>query len=265
VEKLKENKKRFHSFEFNEVSFLPTFMRQSTPEVLGQAIIDSEIYASVSKIFARFCSEAGCSKFLDLGSGSGKPVLSLISSLINNKSPVPDFILSDLYPNIAELKSAEEFYHAHISIVESPIDALTIPASLSHDALCMIASFHHFSVADALRILSGAVESNKPIFILEPITGMFKDSRSLGIHYTANFFKNPFTAKTNNIKKAIFTYLVPILPFVFLWDACISMARAYSEDEFYEMTMCLTSYTWGYLKIPTSRDGCVAVFYGIPK
>ena len=44
--------------------------------------------------------------------------------------------------------------------------------------------------------------------------------------------------------RIIFTYLIPIVPLLTLWDGWVSCLRTYTPEELKEMTLDLTEFEW---------------------
>jgi hypothetical protein len=53
----------------------------------------------------------------------------------------------------------------------------------------------------------------------------------------------------------LFTYVIPILPFLIFWDGFVSQLRSYSVEEFRELTRTLQApgYQWEMGSIPILR------------
>ena len=95
----------------------------------------------------------------------------------------------------------------------------------------LFGSFHHFSPTYARAILQDAVNTNQGIVVVE-MTG-----RSIGlivvilvvtvaIALLAAPFLRPFS-----LRRLVFTYLIPVVPFVLCVDGFVSCLRTYSVPE----------------------------------
>lgn len=116
------------------------------------------------------------------------------------------------------------------------------------------------------KILQNAVDNNAPILIVEAqernMANVLKNAFSpIMVLLTAPFI-SPF-----NIGRLIFTYLIPIVPLLILWDGVVSVLRTYTIEEMKGMTKELNNrlaYNWEIKKI---EDGPITLLYllGFPK
>ena len=125
---------------------------------------------------------------------------------------------------------------------------------------------HHFKPNDAKLILQNAIDSNTGIAIFEAqertipsILAMLFSPISVLV--TAPFIK-PF-----KIGRIIFTYLIPIIPIVTLWDGVVSSLRTYSIKEMTELVNQLDNkdnFYWDINKVK-SGPGNILYLLGTPK
>jgi hypothetical protein len=77
---------------------------------------------------------------------------------------------------------------------------------------------------------------------------------------------NPVFKKERRFRKALFTYLIPLIPALGGWDYLVSALRSYSEAEYREMAEGAGGdYCWEYREIVPFPGAHFAVFWGIPK
>ena len=125
---------------------------------------------------------------------------------------------------------------------------------------------HHFKPNDAKLILQNAIDSNTGIAIFEAqertipsILAMLFSPISVLV--TAPFIK-PF-----KIGRIIFTYLIPIIPIVTLWDGVVSSLRTYSIKEMTALVNQLDNKDNFYWDINKMKSGPGTILYllGTPK
>ncbi len=131
----------------------------------------------------------------------------------------------------------------------------------------MISSFHHLPHQVAKRILQSARDTRSPIFIYE----MSDNSHP----HIANWVTLPigvlmvlvFTplVRPLTFTQIIFTYILPILPFVTAWDAAISNIRTYTESDMDELIADLevNFYSW-QKNVIAGRVGNSLILIGKP-
>jgi len=109
----------------------------------------------------------------------------------------------------------------------------------------MFTSFHHFSPDQARAILQNAVDDGRDIGIFEttkrsPLTiSLMLPWALMPIFFTP--WIRPF-----RWSRLFWTYVTPVIPFVFLFDGIVSCLRTYRPDELREMVGDLTAagYHW---------------------
>ncbi|KAK3682411.1 hypothetical protein B0T22DRAFT_282777 [Podospora appendiculata] len=154
-------------------------------------------------------------------------------------SPV-QFVLTDLHPHVADWKSAAAA-SPNISYVASSVDAAAVPADLVGSykrqgkkvfRLFNLA-FHHFDDPLAKAILKNTVETSDGFGIFElqernPLGFLTCLLFGIGIllmapYYALVVWRSPLTL--------FFVYVVPILPFVLVFDGWMSALRTRTPDE----------------------------------
>jgi len=199
-------------------------------------------------------------------SGSGKHVAILLDALIERGEKLPCFLISDLFPVIHEMEKVAEQYPENVQAIHAPIDALNVPDSYPHSARVVISAFHHFTPDAAKNILRNSAEKGKPIFVLEPMTRNFRSFLKLASFYLLAMLINPFLSRKDRLLKAVFTYLIPLIPFMGLWDGVVSTMRVYTEEELMALTSTIDAkYQWRFEKIRVGWNGKISAFFGMPR
>ncbi len=257
--------KRRHLFEFNERPECPGFIRDSVTETLGNGLRWGRMGDVVGPAFAAFCREANVHRVLDLCSGTGEPARILIDWLVAKGEPVPQFVLSDLFPHTDAFEEACEAHPGVVSAEMTPVDATAVPADIEHDARVIINSLHHFRPDMAARILADAVATRRPVFVYEGFPRNLARLAPTSPAMLPALWANPIIARRQRLPKALLTYVLPVIPAVAMWDACVSVMRIHSEDELRGMVAPFgAGYTWTYAEAPYPFGGRGVFFTGIP-
>jgi SAM-dependent methyltransferase len=259
---------RIRAFEFNELPWVPGFIRDSITETLGLAWRKSGAFSSVGDAFADFCRRSGCRVFLDLGSGSGEPVALLAEALAEKGIDTISFILSDLYPHVPSMERVAA-RHPGVRFHPLPVDASDVPGDIRCDAYTIMTAFHHFPPPVAAAILADCARKRKPIFIMDgPSLRHMFTSIPFGLMPSAVFtmFANPFLAPEDRLLKIFFTYLIPLIPLADMWDSLVSALRFYSSAELLDMARGISGdFDWECREIRTPRGLPLTIFTGIPR
>jgi hypothetical protein len=135
--------------------------------------------------------------------------------------------LTDKYPNLEARESVDEETSGVVTYLESPVEALDVPPNLK-GFRTLFTAFHHFRPDAARAVLADAVSKDEGIGIFEYternwlIWGLPTLLIPLFVWLCTPFIR-PF-----RWRRLVWTYLVPIVPIVALWDGFISNLRTYS-------------------------------------
>jgi hypothetical protein len=153
--------------------------------------------------------------------------------------------LTDLYPNPTSTSDAR------LSWVTEPVDATRVPPRLT-GVRTMFSAFHHFRPDAARAILTDAFDRRRAICIFESGPGTVGGVALMIVVPVNVLLLMPF-ARPFRWSHLVFTYLIPILPLIVLWDGVVSMLRTYSPEQMKELTadMRADDYAWeiGRIKV----------------
>jgi hypothetical protein len=237
------NMRRIQFIELHEQPWFPRFLRDDITDTMQCALNFSAVYASIAPLFQTTLKSMGASSVVDLCSGAGGPWLDLARRL---RREIAGFhvSLTDKFPNVAAFENVHEQADVSISFCEQPVDARQVPANLA-GFRTMFSAFHHFAPAEARAIIRDTVAARQGIGIFEitrrtlpAIAAMIPWSLS-PILFTP--FVRPF-----RWSRLLFTYLVPVIPFVLLFDGIVSCLRTYRPSELSELVDGIggTNYRW---------------------
>jgi hypothetical protein len=223
--------KRIHLFEFEDQRWFPGFLRNYMTDFLQQMIQASKMFQPSVSVLEDVIRNTGQKRIIDLGSGSGGGML-WMGSQLKRSLPSLQVTFTDLFPNERALTRSISGKDG-FNYLKLPVDARSVdPQIKGLRTQCL--SLHHFRKADAIRILSNAVESGQPIGIFE---GQERSLASLMAMLFSpisvlimTFFIRPFS-----FRRMIFTYLLPLVPIFVLWDGVVSSLRTYSVKEMDEL------------------------------
>ena len=256
--------KRIHLFEFEDLSWFPSLIRNYMTDYLQFTTNKFDFYVGVLDVLKKGVSKTENNTIVDLASGGGGGWLKL-SEHLKTELPNTKVILSDFYPNINAFRYNVNKIGGHFSFNENSVDALAVPSDLK-GFRTMFLSFHHFKPKQAQQILQNAVNAGQPIAIFE--------AQERTISKFIQFFFSPIFVllmtpmiQPFRLGRIVFTYLLPLVPFFVWWDGLVSVLRTYSVDEMKEMTKNLEkgdTFDWEIAKI---KSGPAEVQYliGTPR
>lgn len=257
--------KRLHLIEIHDQEWCPHAIRDAETDYLQFVIAKTKPYAAIVPILAATFGRTARQQVLDLCSGAGGPWPWLRPVLAEQGVNV-SVCLTDKFPNLDALCPSSRLADQTIRYHPQPVDAANVPDELA-GFRTMFSAFHHFRPEAARAILADAVRKGQGIAVFEGthrgVLGMLLMLLvPLMVLLTTPFIR-PF-----RWSRLFWTYLIPVVPLVSLFDGLVSCLRTYSVQELHELTEALDAkdYLWeiGELK---STVGLIHITYliGVPK
>lgn len=234
---------RIQFIELHEQPWFPPTLRNEITDALqcGSEILKA--YAPISGLLQCALDAAGSRSIVDICSGSGGPWLDL-SQKLRGDTAAYRIWLTDKFPNLASFENVKAASANGIDFYPSSVDAIKVPVELE-GFRTMFSSFHHFPPAQARAILQSAVDAKQGIGIFE-ITS--RTASAVGMMFL--WFLTPFVF-TPSIRpfrwsRLFYTYVLPIIPLVLLFDGLVSCLRTYKTRELRELITGLAApeYRW---------------------
>lgn len=118
----------------------------------------------------------------------------------------------------------------------------------------MFTSFHHFSPEDARAVLQDAVNAGEGIGIFE-ITSRTPAAIGRVFAWVLFLFLGTPWVRPFRWTRLLWTYLIPIIPSVLIFDGIVSCLRTYRANELQEIVSRLPSYGWDISEVAGSVWG----------
>jgi hypothetical protein len=256
---------RLHLFELEDQAWLPNVVRDLATDYLHFMEVMLRLDGPVVPLLAEALRASKTQSLVDLCSGGSGPIPLLHDALAAQGMNLR-VTLTDRFPNLAAFRRVEAASGGHITFVADPVDARAVPRRL-RGFRTIFNSFHHFRPADAKAVLRDAVDASEPIGVFEIperrlllilpllLTPLF-------VALTTPFIR-PF-----RWRRLLWTYLVPLVPLICLWDGIVSQLRAYTVAELEDLTEALgpTTYRWQAGQVRIRATPChVTYLWGHPR
>jgi hypothetical protein len=247
--------RRVQFIELHEQPWFPSSLRDDVTDAVQFGFNLLKGYDPIAPLLQNLIDSGGSGadgplSVVDMCSGGGGPWLDLSRKLTccGAGNSGLQICLTDKYPNIDAFKNlsaaCDHDCGCHISYYPEPVDAMNVPRALK-GLRTMFTSFHHFSPEDAHAILQNAVDARESVAIFE-ITR--RAPATIGIIFAGVLLMFLHTPRIRPFRwsRLLWTYLIPIVPLVLLFDGVISCLRTYRPEELRQIVGKLTpcQYHW---------------------
>lgn len=242
--------RRMHLFEIEDQPWCPAAIRDGGTDFLQFALRTGKNYAPVAPFLNGVLARLGERRVVDLGSGGGGPWLGLAGAVD------AEVTLTDRYPNVEAFRRARAQTGGRLGFHAEPVDAAAVPAGL-RGFRTLFTAFHHSTPAEARAILADAVRSGQGIGVFETTERSARCIAAMLFSPLLVLAATPFI-RPFRWSRLLWTYLVPLVPLLVLWDGIVSCLRSYTPDEMRALAEGLGDYDWeagqltGHAPIPVT-------------
>lgn len=252
--------KRLHLFEWEDQAWFPATLRDLMTDYLRFVVGLFKLSAPVVPLLDRLLAETGATRIVDLASGGGGPWRTLAPAL-RESHPDLRVTLTDRYPNLAALRAVAASAPAMIEVRAEPLDALDVPPELD-GVRTQFLSLHHFRPDQVRAIFQNAIEARRPIAVFE--------FQQRDLAHVVQFALSPlfvlllsWAIRPFSLRRLLFTYLIPVVPLLVMWDGVVSVLRTYRPDEL-ERIIASVPGADGYLwDVGAHKEGAASVVRAI--
>jgi hypothetical protein len=235
--------RRIQFIEIHEQPWFPPFLRDDVTDVLQSGLNFLKAYAHIAPILQGTLDSLRSRSVVDLCSGGGGPWLDLSRNLKTDVG-AGEILLSDKFPNLRAFQTVKAASGNRVAFCADPIDAMKVPREL-RGFRTIFSSYHHFPPEDARAVLQDAVDARESIGIFE-VTRRAPGAIGLMFPWAFLVFITTPWIRPFRWSRLFWTYVLPIVPFVVLFDGVVSCMRTYRPQELWEITKKLTGieYKW---------------------
>jgi hypothetical protein len=249
--------RRVQFIEIHEQPWFPSSIRDEITDALQFGFNLSNGYAPIVPLLQSALDSTGKRSVVDLCSGGGGPWLELSRKLQYRERqgypPGIQICLTDKYPNLTAIQNVGAASENHIIFYPGSVDATNVPLELK-GFRTMFTSFHHFPPEEARAILQNAVDAGEGIGIFE-ITRRAPSTIGLIFAWVLLLFVCTLWIRPFRWSRLLWTYLVPIIPLVLVFDGVVSCLRSYRAQELLAIAEKLTAggYRWETGELSTGK------------
>jgi len=256
--------KRLHLVEIHDQDWCPRTVRDGLTDYLQFVIATTKSYAAMVPILAAALQRTGTRRVLDLCSGAAGPWLWLHPVLAERGVSV-SVRLTDKYPNLDAFRQSSRLTHQVISYHPQSVDAAGVPEELT-GFRTIFSAFHHFRPEQARAVLADAVHQRQGIAVFEGTQHSVLALLSMLLVPLMVLLITPFI-RPFRWSRLLWTYLLPLMPLLALFDGLVSCLRTYSVEELRDLVARLdaNNYHWdiGTVK-STAAPMPITYLIGVP-
>ncbi|MEM9293577.1 MAG: hypothetical protein AAGD01_17995 [Acidobacteriota bacterium] len=249
--------KRLHLFEWEDQPWFPKTLRDLMTDYLRHVVGVFKMHEPVVPLLSEVLTKTKAQAIVDLASGGGGP-WPLLAPALRESHPDLKVLLTDLYPNLEALESVRASLPDAFEVRQKSVDALQVPQELE-GLRTQFLSLHHFEPAQVRGIFENAIRARQPIAVFEfqqrTVAHLVQFALSPIFVLLLSWFIRPFSWK-----RLLWTYLIPVIPLLILWDGVVSVLRTYTPEEVREILDSIpeaASYEWD---VGVEKVGQVTVF-----
>ena len=257
--------RRIHLFEFHDLPWYPSVWRNMLTDVLNIFAVAFKPYRPIAPKLKAALEALQCRRIVDLGSGAGGPLLSILDELGQVDGRSIECTLTDKYPTIALFRHQAATHAGRVSFYEEAVDATAVPEELQ-GFRTMFTSFHHFNVDAAHAILHDAVSKRQGIGVFEYTERAFWFwGPALLFGWAFVWLTTPFM-RPFRWHRLLWNYVIPLWFLFGLWDGVVSCFRTYSPRELRELTADLGGgYSWEIGRVRSIGACRITYLIGVPE
>lgn len=229
IRPFKEQFKKLN-FEFMDLENLPNGLRSVLRDILevGNGAPFRNYYQWTTSSVYEYAKKNNITEIVELGAGCAPITRHLINNYPNWKVT---FKVTDLNPDIVNFKTLEQLDKRVMAVYE-PLDFTQKIQDYENTLLVLSATFHHVDEKQKKNILNNLKAISPHVMIFEPLRPTFS-SILFVIGALISGFLTPFFRLNSKkfFRSFLWCWLLPIAPFLFLWDGWVSSIRCWSKQE----------------------------------
>ena len=249
--------KRLHLFEWEDLSWFPDIYREYITDLLQYQLTAFDVYSPIIDKISKIMEVSKSNRLIDVCSGASGPMLSISNNL--SEQGVSDFkiTLTDKYPNLNAFQKISEKSQGKIDFIQKSVNVLNFPQELK-GVRTFFSSFHHFKPQQAKQIIQAMIDDGMPICIFEfterSVVNLLK---VIFFGFLLVWINTPFI-RPFKFNRLFWTYIIPVVPLTYSWDALVSHIRTYTIEEIKQMLDQIEEsqrYDWELGKIASPKSG----------
>lgn len=216
-----------HLFEFNDLPVLPESIRATLRDLceLCNSGFRSFNHEVAKQVLDR-AREQGSRTIVELGAGTA-PITRILAADPAAKGMT--LVPCDLLPDLDAYRELAAAHPDSVRPCEESVD-YTRPKSWGPGSIAvLVGTFHHIDPRDRDRTLAALSKSADHVMVFEPLRNTpFSMLLSTTAVVPALLLPLAYLGKPGRLRRFLWCWLVPVVPFIFFWDGLVSCMRQWS-------------------------------------
>ena len=234
---------RLHLVEFTDMPGLPRPLRRWLGDYLRGIVTLTCLFEPAAPHIAGLLRATGGDQVVDLCSGAGGPWPALARPVEAALGRPVKVLLTDLHPDGDTWAWLEASDAAGVSGHPGSVPADDVPAAL-RGVRTVFDGLHHLQPHAARAVLADAARHGVPLLAAEAVERSALGLAGVLLSPVLVWAVTPFL-RPLSLSRLLFTYLLPLVPLMVLWDGIVSVLRCYRPEELHALTAGLDDrYEW---------------------
>ena len=173
-------------------------------------------------------------RLIDLCSGGGSVIAGIRQALEERMKRRLELTLTDRFPDLGAFERQAACTEGRVNFVADSVDATEVPVALE-GLRTLLTSFHHFRDDQARGILCDAQRRGRPIAIFEFTERSWASVLRTALAGPLNVWLHTAAMRPVSAARLFWTYLVPLTPMLYTWDAVVSHLRSRTAEELLDL------------------------------
>lgn len=245
-------------FEIHDSPWFPAHLRNLVTDALQAVWEVTNAYRPIAPRLRDALAASGTTHVLDLCSGAGGPWIQLAHHFHGRLRFPITVCLTDKHPNPDAFARASLYSASHIFSHPRPVLATHVPAGLK-GFRTIFSSAHHLAADELRKVIAGALEARTGIAVFEACQREWRAMLSVLCVPLLGLLATPWI-RPFRWSRLFWTYLIPVVPLVLLFDGWLSCLRSYSRADYHELigVHLDAGYLW---QVGVERSGLVPITY----
>ena len=197
--------------------------------MIGNSSPFRNYYNWVIQAISEEISDDSVENIFELGAGMCPITKMLILSKPIRSSTI-NIIPTDLHPDIKQFKRLQNM-DERVKPVFGSFDYSQLNNVPPKSIAVLSATFHHIPEESKLHVLNSLMNDFDKVFIFEPIRNKLSSYLFVSCALFGGFALPFFLIRKGSfLRSMLWCWLIPICPFLFLWDGWVSCSRCWSVD-----------------------------------